>query len=1045
MSYYKFLGIPINATDDDVRNGYKQSVLKAHPDKGGTAQMFKNIQDAYNILKDPIKKKKYDTQLVQLRMQKKFSKSSYCPTAITTSIKAPFAFPLMNGTQYVFETAPDQLKCRFRQGDIVQINSGKQGTTGAQLSRTGTFIGKASNGFYWKRDGDSYATLLFTEGFGGDRDVTLVNRGTSSSNTTVFNSNRTNTSGTGKTDSNLNIPNTFQSSPTKRASSTRPGAPRSYDAPDINIPRKRRSYSSSTTTGVTRPKENHTDPYRSSTPNTTTPRNGMSRGMNMASRRSSPAPSYRGNVSHEPIPNISEECKKSVAETGNTDGENTQEIRRKQIREARLKQIGDNIRRLTILETKKREEIDSAVNQYITTFFSTAETMLKTSNIRAYHLRTMLPNSNLKTFSCVGVLVKESPSSDTGDSNMSNSGRRTPKRTHSTTSNLRRTTSLYRSPSSSTMASTIGSSAPQSLNHSSSKSHNYLHPGNNNIKPYNAVDKKVSLTARPTIATFSAKYDMKESPSFSRHSERLYTSIRRNIPIKSDSTKMKSSHISSRNSENINDTASVASSTATMRSKRSAVSFIGSRGREGRSVPVTHSSLNFPNSFRDSRQRSMDSQKHISPLSKNDGSECGSRSTSVSRSNASPMHSTPRNISKQAISATFQKGLNSSRNTLSTRILEQIHSKEILIAMPKDEDTNSRADQEDVVEVVSAQSLIAASLQNDRSKSVEPPVLARRPKPQTQEASSTPLSQASGDTPSSRGSVMWCSTRSENIAPIENESSNLNTTQHRTSKPLSFGLPKAMASSTPRCKGVSFVLDEDKRKVQQEVPSTSVQRETDDQSIKSCGVEEIKNIKPVTDTRNIDDDICKENGEDGEEEVFINDRADIKSPTIPISTESAQFLKNFYLQKNGGRKGAKKSDLIDMETESNDIVLQPLDESNGSVENDDIIPFAESIATSTSGGSNAYNSSGTPTTRHTVNIRSPLTSPIGGSPSYGLGTPRMGSLFPNSSVAGASPTKSPVSILKNASVSYTQTPLRSRSGPAAPPPIVTLRKAVSVA
>ncbi len=60
---YKILNIDIDATDDDIKNAYKKLVLKYHPDVAGASadeNKFKEIQEAYEILKNKESRKKYD-------------------------------------------------------------------------------------------------------------------------------------------------------------------------------------------------------------------------------------------------------------------------------------------------------------------------------------------------------------------------------------------------------------------------------------------------------------------------------------------------------------------------------------------------------------------------------------------------------------------------------------------------------------------------------------------------------------------------------------------------------------------------------------------------------------------------------------------------------------------------------------------------------------------------------------------------------------------------------------------------------------------------
>lgn len=58
--YYKVLGVPRNATKEDIKKAYRVLAHKYHPDKGGEEARFKEINEAYQILSDERKRSQYD-------------------------------------------------------------------------------------------------------------------------------------------------------------------------------------------------------------------------------------------------------------------------------------------------------------------------------------------------------------------------------------------------------------------------------------------------------------------------------------------------------------------------------------------------------------------------------------------------------------------------------------------------------------------------------------------------------------------------------------------------------------------------------------------------------------------------------------------------------------------------------------------------------------------------------------------------------------------------------------------------------------------------
>ncbi len=63
-NYYKILGVSKSASSEEIKKAYRKLALKYHPDhnngNNSAEAMFKDINEAYAVLRDPEKKKQYD-------------------------------------------------------------------------------------------------------------------------------------------------------------------------------------------------------------------------------------------------------------------------------------------------------------------------------------------------------------------------------------------------------------------------------------------------------------------------------------------------------------------------------------------------------------------------------------------------------------------------------------------------------------------------------------------------------------------------------------------------------------------------------------------------------------------------------------------------------------------------------------------------------------------------------------------------------------------------------------------------------------------------
>jgi len=58
--YYEVLGVKKDASADEIKKAFRRAAVEHHPDRGGDETKFKEINEAYEVLKDTDKRKRYD-------------------------------------------------------------------------------------------------------------------------------------------------------------------------------------------------------------------------------------------------------------------------------------------------------------------------------------------------------------------------------------------------------------------------------------------------------------------------------------------------------------------------------------------------------------------------------------------------------------------------------------------------------------------------------------------------------------------------------------------------------------------------------------------------------------------------------------------------------------------------------------------------------------------------------------------------------------------------------------------------------------------------
>ncbi len=59
-NYYDILWVDEKASEDDIKKAFRKAAVKHHPDRGGDAEKFKEVNEAHQILSDAQKRQQYD-------------------------------------------------------------------------------------------------------------------------------------------------------------------------------------------------------------------------------------------------------------------------------------------------------------------------------------------------------------------------------------------------------------------------------------------------------------------------------------------------------------------------------------------------------------------------------------------------------------------------------------------------------------------------------------------------------------------------------------------------------------------------------------------------------------------------------------------------------------------------------------------------------------------------------------------------------------------------------------------------------------------------
>lgn len=78
-TYYEILGLPPTAGSAEIKARYRQLILRIHPDVDGSVALFRQVQQAYEVLSDPVLRASYDRALDARRSEARSGSKSSPP------------------------------------------------------------------------------------------------------------------------------------------------------------------------------------------------------------------------------------------------------------------------------------------------------------------------------------------------------------------------------------------------------------------------------------------------------------------------------------------------------------------------------------------------------------------------------------------------------------------------------------------------------------------------------------------------------------------------------------------------------------------------------------------------------------------------------------------------------------------------------------------------------------------------------------------------------------------------------------------------------
>ena len=146
--YYQILGVQCGATQEELAQAYRHQAMRCHPDRGGTHAAMCRLNEAWEILRDPVSRQAYDEFLAQQGAQ-----STKLSKAVERAKTAADQYPRrwVDFERWMDSFLNDFTKAEYgwESSGVWQFPTAKNSISGKLCILFGCLVGFFISGFVW--------------------------------------------------------------------------------------------------------------------------------------------------------------------------------------------------------------------------------------------------------------------------------------------------------------------------------------------------------------------------------------------------------------------------------------------------------------------------------------------------------------------------------------------------------------------------------------------------------------------------------------------------------------------------------------------------------------------------------------------------------------------------------------------------------------------------------------------------------------------------------------------------------------------------------